>query len=156
MATFVDYSLPPDPRTGVRLPKAAVRPQRSKQRITKASTEELIRIVNELQEEIFEIVTFVTQMPFGGIVTYLKSVTFASGVNQTLAHLVPVAAAPTTGVPGAPSNGRARAGDASQIRFFIGNPSAAARVKLVSVDTKNIVLVADANVTADVLLMVVP
>ena len=155
MATVVDYSMPADPRTGVRAPRAAVRPQRSKQRITKATNEELVRIVNELQDEIFDLVVFVTQLPFGGPLTYLKNVSFGTKTNIVLPHLIQVAPA-GVGAPGAPSNGRARAGNASQIRFFIGNPTKQSRFALVSVDASNITITADLACVADVLLMVTP
>jgi hypothetical protein len=155
MATFVDYSLPADPRTGQRQPRAAVRPQRTKQRLTKATNEELVRVVNELQDEIFDLVLFVTQLPFGGPLTYLKNVSFEADGSQILPHLIPVAST-STGSPGAPSNGVARAGSPSQIRFFVGNMTKPARFKVVSVDARNITIASDAQCIADILLMVSP
>jgi len=151
MATFVDYSQPVDPRTGNRPTLNGPRPNFGRERADELNVKEIARILNSVQDNIYDLLRAAIDLPFGGPSTYLKNVPFVSGTNVSIDHRIPVAPA-----RGAPGIGVTVADTPAQIRAQVLHKSAFGDVRVVSADTRTITLVSNANLTADVLLWVVP
>ena len=157
LTTVVDHGQPVDART--KQPYIIKQPTTpfTRQRLNNPTPDELARQLHEMQSTVHDVTQGIRQMPEGGPRTYLKDVSFVSGVAKTLNHLMGVAPPPSGAAPGGQYT---RAADAiaaspSQIRFSLINHRVAfGGCYRSAVTERTITLVPSATFTADVVLFV--
>lgn len=155
MTTVVDASVAPNERGLAAIVRQPRQPFR-RERLENPTPEQLARAVHEIQQNVHEMTQSTRTMPEAGMRTYLKDVSFTSGVPKVLVHMISVAL-PQSVTQGFAPAAQPFASSPSQIRAEVVNQRIVAGLCYRSaVDARTITLVPNATFIADVRLYVVP
>lgn len=153
--TVVDASVAVNERglaAVVRQPRQPFR----RERLENPTPDQLARAVHEIQQNVHDMAQATRTMPEAGMRTYLKDVSFASGVPKVLVHMISVAQ-PQSVAQGLAPAVQPFASAPEQIRFEVLNQRLVAGACYRSaVDGRTMTLVPNATFIADVRFFVVP